>query len=189
MAITCHSTGSLADDPACSPAGCSRPGSTPRWSRWRNRDRYVGDWIARSGRFALNQVAIGGKALIRHFGRGHAADAPAFEGLTLRDEMTARGGPILEGAMAFLDAEVVGQLAGGDHRSSWPGSPPEACSIPRPSLWSTSAPTGFITEGPCGRALVPPHDRATVVNPAHSTPISSTSKIKVASGGIWAAGR
>ena len=80
-----------------------------------NADRFVGDWIERSGRFALNQIATGSKALIRHFGRGFAADAPAFEGLAPPDEEMARGGPILEGAMAFLDAEVVGRLAGGDH--------------------------------------------------------------------------
>src|SRR3954469_16388671 len=59
-----------------------------------NRDRYVGDWIAHSGRFALNQIATGSKALIRHFGRGYAAEAPAFEGLGLRADETARGGPI-----------------------------------------------------------------------------------------------
>src|ERR671917_1691696 len=81
-----------------------------------NADRFVGDWIERSGRFALNQIATGSKSLIRHFGRGFAADSPAFEGLAAPDEELARGGPILEGAMAFLDAEVVGRLAGGDHR-------------------------------------------------------------------------
>src|SRR4051794_25803430 len=44
-------------------------------------DRYVADWIASTGRFPLNQLATGSKALIRHFGRGFAPDAPAFEGL------------------------------------------------------------------------------------------------------------
>jgi flavin reductase (DIM6/NTAB) family NADH-FMN oxidoreductase RutF len=78
------------------------------------RDRHVADWVAASGRFALNQVAVGGKALIRHFGRGFAPDAPAFEGLELRSD--ARGGPILDGALAYLDAEVAGELAAGDHR-------------------------------------------------------------------------
>ncbi len=77
--------------------------------------RYVGDWLAESKRFTLNQVAAGSKALIRHFGRGFPADAPAFDGLELRDEPTASG-PVLDGAMAYLDAEVTGEFAAGDHR-------------------------------------------------------------------------
>jgi hypothetical protein len=120
-----------------------------------NADRYVGDWIERSGRFALNQIATGSKALIRHFGRGFAADAPAFEGLAPLDEEMARGGPILDGAMAFLDAEVVGGWPGEITASSSPGSSPEACSTPRPSRCCTSAPTDSIIEGPCGRARGP----------------------------------
>jgi flavin reductase (DIM6/NTAB) family NADH-FMN oxidoreductase RutF len=78
------------------------------------RDRYVADWVAESGRFTLSQLAVGSKALIRHFGRGFEPDAPAFEGVALRHD--ARGGPVLAGAMAFLDAEVAGELAAGDHR-------------------------------------------------------------------------
>jgi flavin reductase (DIM6/NTAB) family NADH-FMN oxidoreductase RutF len=78
------------------------------------RDRHVADWVAESGRFALSQLAVGSKALIRHFGRGFPPDAPAFEGVELRHD--ARGGPVLAGAMAFLDAEVAGELAAGDHR-------------------------------------------------------------------------
>lgn len=76
--------------------------------------RYVGDWIASSGRFTLNQVRAGDKALIRHFGRGFAPDAPAFEGLALR---TIDGfGVVLDGAVACLEAEVHGEIQGGDHR-------------------------------------------------------------------------
>jgi flavin reductase (DIM6/NTAB) family NADH-FMN oxidoreductase RutF len=78
------------------------------------RDRPVADWIANGGKFALNQLAIGSKALIRHFGRGFPPYANAFEGIALRHD--ARGGPILAGAMAYLDAEVVGEVATGDHR-------------------------------------------------------------------------
>src|SRR5438552_3683005 len=76
-------------------------------------DRHVADWVAASGKFTLSQLAVGSKALIRHFGRGFPPDAPAFEGLALRHE--ARGGPILAAAMAYLDAEVAGELATGDH--------------------------------------------------------------------------
>jgi 3-hydroxy-9,10-secoandrosta-1,3,5(10)-triene-9,17-dione monooxygenase reductase component len=76
--------------------------------------RYVADWVASSRKFTLNQLPVGSKALIRHFGRGFAADAPAFEGVAVRDG--AQGGPVLEAALSFLDAEVVGELASGDHR-------------------------------------------------------------------------
>ena len=77
-------------------------------------DRYVGDWIAESGTFALNQVGAGQKHLIRHFGRGFAPEEPAFETIALRDD--ARGGPVLVEALAYLDLELAGHLDGGDHR-------------------------------------------------------------------------
>lgn len=78
------------------------------------RDRFVADWIEASGRFTLNQLPTGSKAMIRHFGRGFAADVPAFEGLELRDD--AQGGPVLADALAYLDVELAGQVDGGDHR-------------------------------------------------------------------------
>ena len=78
------------------------------------RDRYVADRVAESGRLTLSQLAVGSKALIRHFSRGFEPDAPAFEGVELRHD--AQGGPVLAGAMAFLDAEVAGELGAGDHR-------------------------------------------------------------------------
>lgn len=77
-------------------------------------DRHVADWVAASGKFTLSQLAVGSKSLIRHFGRGFGPDAPAFEGVELRHD--ARGGPVLAAALAFLDAEVDGELAAGDHR-------------------------------------------------------------------------
>ena len=79
-------------------------------------DRYVADWIEATGRFTLNQLATGSKALIRHFGRGFAPDADAFDGLELQPEDTTMGGPVLASALAYLDVEVAGQLTGGDHR-------------------------------------------------------------------------
>ena len=78
------------------------------------RDRFVAGWVEATGRFTLNQLAVGSKGLIRHFSRGFDADTPAFDGLELRDD--ARGGPVLAAALGYLDAEVVGQLAEGDHR-------------------------------------------------------------------------
>jgi len=80
------------------------------------RDRHVADWVAESGRFALSQLPVGSKSLIRHFGRGFEPDAPAFEGVALLPETEAQGGPVLATALAFLDAEVAGELAAGDHR-------------------------------------------------------------------------
>src|SRR5262245_20113460 len=62
------------------------------------RDRFVTDWIDASGRFALSQLAKGSKSLIRHFGRGFAAGAEAFEGIELRHD--AQGGPVLAAALA-----------------------------------------------------------------------------------------
>jgi flavin reductase (DIM6/NTAB) family NADH-FMN oxidoreductase RutF len=83
-----------------------------------NHDRYVADWIEAAGRFTLNQLATGSKAMIRHFGRGFASDANAFDGLELQPEDTTLGGPVLASALAYLDAEVAGQIkiTGGDHR-------------------------------------------------------------------------
>jgi flavin reductase (DIM6/NTAB) family NADH-FMN oxidoreductase RutF len=78
------------------------------------RDRYVGDWVAATGKFTLSQLAVGSKALIRHFGRGFEPDAPAFEGLELRND--ARGGPVLARALAYLDVEVVAETGTSDHR-------------------------------------------------------------------------
>jgi flavin reductase (DIM6/NTAB) family NADH-FMN oxidoreductase RutF len=77
-------------------------------------DRYVGDWMAESGRFVLNQLASGQRKLLRHFARGFAPDAYAFEGLDLRED--AQGGPILNEALTYLDNQVVHHMNGGDHR-------------------------------------------------------------------------
>ncbi len=78
------------------------------------KHRYVGDWVINSGRFTLNQLPSGSKALIRHFGRGFEPEAAAFEGLRLLDVPSSA--PVLSGAVAYLDAEVAGELASGDHR-------------------------------------------------------------------------
>lgn len=77
-------------------------------------DRFVADWIERSGRFTLNQVAAGHKSLLKHFARGFNPDEPAFEGVELRDPRA--GGPILAEALAYVVAEVAGSIVGGDHR-------------------------------------------------------------------------
>ena len=107
------------------------------------RDRYVADWVAGSGRFTLNQLAAGSKRLIRHFGRGFEPDAPAFEGVALRDD-AAPSGPVLAGALAYLDAEVAGELDGGDHRD-----------LPRPDRRRRLAPPRRRADGPRPQERVP----------------------------------
>ena len=76
--------------------------------------RYVGDWVAASGGFTLNQVPESNKTLIRHFGRGFDPKAEAFNGLTVLKK--GRVGPVLAGALSYLDAEVACEMAVGDHR-------------------------------------------------------------------------
>ena len=78
------------------------------------RDRYVADWINASRKFTLNQVAAGNKSLLKHFGRGFGPEEAAFAGITLRGG--SQDGPILAGAMAYLQCEVAGSIDGGDHR-------------------------------------------------------------------------
>ena len=80
-----------------------------------NKERYLADWVDTSGRFALNQIPSGNKSLIRHFGRGFAAESSAFEGIECLDAQTALGGPILKDAVAWLDLSVEGRFESGDH--------------------------------------------------------------------------
>jgi flavin reductase (DIM6/NTAB) family NADH-FMN oxidoreductase RutF len=76
--------------------------------------REAANWVAESRSFTLSQLPVGSRSIIRHFGRGFPADAPAFEGLKLRDVPSAS--PVIEGAISYLDAELVGELSVGDHR-------------------------------------------------------------------------
>ncbi len=77
------------------------------------RDRFLVDWLAENGRFTLNQVAAGDKALLRHFARGFEPGQEAFEGLDVRE---TEGGIVLADALTYLSAEVAGAIDGGDHR-------------------------------------------------------------------------
>ena len=78
-----------------------------------HKERFVGDWVRSSGRLVLNQVAIGNKTLLRHFGKGFQPDEPAFQGLKIEQEHDA--GPVLAEALAYLIVEPAGEVAGGDH--------------------------------------------------------------------------
>ena len=78
-----------------------------------HKERFVADWVRSSGKMVLNQVAIGNKTLLRHFGKGFRPDEPAFQGVKIRDEHPA--GPVLAEALAYLVLEPAGEVAGGDH--------------------------------------------------------------------------
>lgn len=79
-----------------------------------HRDRYIGGWIAETGRFTLNQIRAGHKPLLKHFARGFPPEANAFDGLAVHRE--APGGPVLADALAYLEGEVASEMAGSDHR-------------------------------------------------------------------------
>jgi flavin reductase (DIM6/NTAB) family NADH-FMN oxidoreductase RutF len=79
------------------------------------KDGLVRQWVESSETFTLNQVASGQKALVRHFARGFAPDTPAFDGLSLRSDLSTSG-PVLADAVAYLDAKVVASVDGSDHR-------------------------------------------------------------------------
>ena len=76
--------------------------------------RFLLDWIAESGRFALAQLREGDRALLKHFARGFEPEADAFEGLDLLDNPV--GGPVPASALSWLDLELVGNFDAGDHR-------------------------------------------------------------------------
>lgn len=78
-----------------------------------HKDRYVAEWLRSSGKFVLNQVGIGNKTLLRHFGKGFQSEEPAFQGIKLEHEHPA--GPVLAEALAYLVVEPVAQVVGGDH--------------------------------------------------------------------------
>ena len=76
--------------------------------------RYVCDWITDGEPFVLNIVAEKQFELLKHFGKGFEPGAAAFEGLTVRH--CARGVPILEDCLGYLECEPTGHVDSGDHR-------------------------------------------------------------------------
>ena len=78
-----------------------------------HKERFVADWIRSSGKFVLNQVAIGNKTFLRHFGKGFGPDDSAFQGLKILRDHPA--GPILAEALSYLIVEPAGEVAGIDH--------------------------------------------------------------------------
>ena len=79
------------------------------------KDGHVREWVERAGGFTLNQIAAGQKTLVRHFARGFAPGAAAFEGISLRADLHANG-PVLADAFAYLDARIRSAIDAADHR-------------------------------------------------------------------------
>ena len=76
--------------------------------------RYVCDWIGEGQPFVLNLIADSQTNLLKHFGKGFEPGAPAFEGLPVSH--CARGVPVLNDAVGYLECEPVRHVDSGDHR-------------------------------------------------------------------------
>lgn len=77
------------------------------------RDRYVNEWLSRTRKATLNLVGESAKQFLVHFGRGFKIDEPAFEGIDIRRGLT--GLPVLVEALGYLEGNIVGSIAAGDH--------------------------------------------------------------------------
>ena len=65
-----------------------------------------------AGRFLLNVLGDDPSKMFKHFGKGFALDADAFDGLTVR---RTEFGPLIESCIAHLGCEVTDKLTIGDH--------------------------------------------------------------------------
>ena len=75
--------------------------------------RYLQEWVEHSGRFVLNQLATSDGPILKHFARGFAADEDAFHNIMVTQ--IAKGGPVLEKSLGYLDCKLTGQLEAPDH--------------------------------------------------------------------------
>ncbi|MCC7476001.1 MAG: flavin reductase [Pirellulales bacterium] len=76
--------------------------------------RTVCDWLSEGQPFVLNLVREGQKELLRHFSKGFEPGDHAFEGL--KTTHCARGVPILNDSLGYLECEPMAHLDSGDHR-------------------------------------------------------------------------
>ena len=79
-----------------------------------NLQRTVCDWLTNGEPFVINIVAEEQSNLLKHFGKGFEPGDAAFEGLSIRH--CARGVPILEDCLGYLECEPTAHLDSGDHR-------------------------------------------------------------------------
>ena len=78
-----------------------------------NKTGGVLDWLPAGALFVLNVIPEGGKALVAHFGKGFAADEPAFDGLDV--QRNGETPPVLLAAHAYLVCRAVNRVDAGDH--------------------------------------------------------------------------
>jgi flavin reductase (DIM6/NTAB) family NADH-FMN oxidoreductase RutF len=78
-----------------------------------NNERYLNEWFREVPRAVLNLLGDSHTRLLRHFARGFAPDAKAFDGVEIgRSE---RGLPVLNAALGYLEGSVAQLVAAGDH--------------------------------------------------------------------------
>jgi flavin reductase (DIM6/NTAB) family NADH-FMN oxidoreductase RutF len=77
------------------------------------RGRDVLAWLPDGAPFILNILDASQTDMIVHFGRGFTLDEPAFTGLEV--DQSEAGAPVLSEALAYLDCQVAGRCAAGDH--------------------------------------------------------------------------
>jgi flavin reductase (DIM6/NTAB) family NADH-FMN oxidoreductase RutF len=77
------------------------------------RDRDIARLLGQGSSFTLNLLETSQADMIVHFGRGFGPTDDAFAGLEVRRHPPR--GPVLTEALAYLECEVVGRFAAGDH--------------------------------------------------------------------------
>src|ERR1700722_9550260 len=77
------------------------------------RERDVAALLEPGTTFTLNILEASQTDMIVHFGKGFAPTVDAFAGLEVRREPPR--GPVLAEALGYLECEVVGHMAAGDH--------------------------------------------------------------------------
>jgi flavin reductase (DIM6/NTAB) family NADH-FMN oxidoreductase RutF len=85
----------------------------PRVSVALGRERAVTSWLTNGALFALNILDDTQTDMISHFGRGFELGQPAFAGLEVT--RLPSGLVVLDEALAYLECQVAGRYAAGDH--------------------------------------------------------------------------
>lgn len=75
--------------------------------------RDIVGWLTDGASFTLNILDATQTDMIAHFGKGFAADQPAFEGLEI--DRSEAGNVVLSEALAYLDCAVHSRCGAGDH--------------------------------------------------------------------------
>jgi flavin reductase (DIM6/NTAB) family NADH-FMN oxidoreductase RutF len=78
-----------------------------------NKKRYLNDWLDEAPRLAVSVLGESQRDLLKHFAAGFSPDESAFQGVEIIRGRT--GVPVLAQAIGYVEGDVVGQLACGDH--------------------------------------------------------------------------